>query len=161
MSAVISSCGQYRYWLERDLQLTGDVWGILGVNPSKADGTRDDASTRKFNGFGLRNGCRRYVLANPFAYRATAVKELARVIDPMGPENNSYLLRLIEEVDVIVPCWGDRGKIPKQLWANLNHLRALVLHSGKPVKIFGLTKSCDPMHPLMLGYATPMIDWKS
>lgn len=159
MSAIFSECGKYRYWLEREVQLTGDVWGILGVNPSTAGAEVEDQSTKKFMGFAQRNGCRRYVLANPFAYRATNVKELAAVADPMGPENWRYLIRLVQEVDVIVPCWGDRGKLPKKLWANLDHLRAMVRHIGKDVRIFGLTKSGDPMHPLMLGYSTPMIAW--
>ena len=33
--------------------------------------------------------------------------------------------------------------------------------SGKPLLCFGLTKSRDPKHPLMLGYDTPLIEWRA
>jgi hypothetical protein len=40
-------------------------------------------------------------------------------------------------------------------------LMQVLLASGKPVLHFGTTKSGDPLHPQMLGYATPLIPWAS
>ena len=31
--------------------------------------------------------------------------------------------------------------------------------SGKPIKVFGLSKSGDPLHPLRLPYTTNLVDW--
>ncbi len=47
MTAVLSPCSLYRYRLERDVQLAGQVFAYFGINPSTADATLDDATVRK------------------------------------------------------------------------------------------------------------------
>lgn len=159
MSTIISPCGTYRYRLEREITEIGSVFGFFGVNPSTADAEFEDATTRKWAGFCRVNGARRYIAGNPFAFRATNVKELASVNDPIGPDNANHIAQIIQDCDVLVPCWGSRDKLPKQLHHHLVRLKLTLLESGKPVKIFGLTASNDPMHPLMLAYNTPLIIW--
>lgn len=159
--AVISPCGRYRYRLERDVMpYRGHVVAFFGVNPSTADALAEDATTRKWAGFCRKNGWRRYIAGNPFAFRATNVKELAGMSDPMGPDNFRHIMQIIADADILVPCWGSRNKIPKELHHHLLRLKRVILDSGKPVRIFGLTKSGDPMHPLMLGYDTPLVEWR-
>lgn len=161
MSAVISGCGRYRYRLARNVQGTrGIVFGYFGVNPSTADAELDDQTILKWKGFTRRNNGHRFIVGNPFALRATDVRELARVADPIGAENYGHLLQIIAEADVLVPCWGNRSKVPSKLHPQFDEVTALIFKSGKPVKIFGLTKSGDPKHPLMLAYDTPLIDWE-
>ncbi len=159
VSAVISDCGLYRYRLDRDVQFEGIVFAFFGVNGSKATADIEDQTTRKWFGFTLRNGGRKYIAGNPFGYRATDVRELAKAGDPVGPENARYLTEIISEADVLVPCWGNSSKVPERLRYHFAELRNLLIQSGKPVRIFGLTKSGDPLHPLMLGYDTPLIEW--
>ena len=158
-SAVISTCGLFRYRLDRPVALKGLVFAFFGVNGSTATGTEEDQTTRKWFGFTSRNGGSRYIAGNPFALRATDVKELARAADPVGPENARYLAEIIAEADVLVPCWGNRGKVPKHLRGHFDRLRNQLFESGKPVKIFGQTKGGDPLHPLFLGYDTPLVPW--
>lgn len=158
-SAVISPCGTWRYRLDREVQPSGVVFAYFGVNGSTATGDEEDQTTRKWFGFTLRNGGSRYIAANPFAYRATDVRELACAVDPVGPDNARYLAEIIAEADVLVPCWGSRAKLPPRLRAHLDRLLRQLRASGKPVKTFGLTASGDPKHPLMLGYATALIDF--
>ena len=160
MSAIISGCGQYRYRLERDIQMDGIVVAFFGVNPSKADAHVEDTTTRKWAGFCRVMGAKRYIAGNLFAYRSTDVKVLTTICDPIGHDNDVHIDNIIADADVIVPCWGNRSKIPKALRWRLDYLTARLFASGKPVKIFGLTASGDPMHPLMLGYSTPIIDWR-
>ncbi len=119
----------------------------------------DDPTSRKWIGFTKVYGGRRYIAINPFAYRSKDVRILAHVADPVGPENAAYIARAIALADVLVPCWGSREKIPRTLWPYLDDLLSRFLHSGKPVKTFGLTRSGDPKHPLMLSYSTPLVDW--
>ena len=61
---------------------------------------------------------------------------------------------------MLVPCWGDRGKVPKSMHNDLDRMRAWLVtmaqDTGKRVACFGLTKGGDPMHPLMLAYSTPL-----
>lgn len=157
-SAVISRCGLYRYRLERDGPGEGQTVVIM-VNPSTADGERDDATIRKLKGFGARNGWGRIIVGNLFAYRATDVRELATVDDPIGPENDDELRRICYGAKQVIVAWGPVGKVPRRLrdrwravWANVSCYPP-VLSIGEPAK-------CGhPKHPLMLAYDTPIIPW--
>lgn len=174
MSAIISPCGQYRYRLERASlaplpevivgddafhPLAGKVLAFFGVNPSTASADIDDATVRKWIGFCRRWGVQRFLVGNVFAYRATDVRELASVADPFGDEVGDHTTDLINEADILVPCWGCTDKVPPKLQFAFDVLMDALVSSGKPVKHFGLTKAGDPKHPLMLGYSTELQDW--
>ncbi|MBR8279747.1 DUF1643 domain-containing protein [Burkholderia vietnamiensis] len=161
MSAIISQCGKFRYRLERDVQMDGLTFAYFGINPSTADATLDDATVRKWIGFTKVNGGRRFIVGNVSAYRATDVKELADVL--ITPDqwraNLDQIGRIIEDANVLIPCWGNRSKAPKHMRNDFDTVLAMLQTSGKPVKHFGLTQSGDPKHPLMLGYDTKLIEW--
>lgn len=159
MTAVISPCELFRYRLDREVQERGIVAAFFGVNGSTAGPIEEDQTTRKWSGFSMRNGFRRYIAGNPFAFRARDVRRLAQVADPVGLENARYLAEIITEADVLIPCWGDRNKVPKTLRHRFDQLMEQLLASGKPVLIFGLTKGGDPKHPLTLDYRTPLVPW--
>lgn len=175
MSAIISECGKYRYRLERDrLQplaeciidhdnfhpLTGKTVAFFGVNPSTADASADDATVRKWIGFCRRWGVSRFIVGNVFSYRATDVRELANVPFQQGPQHFAHLEKIIEDADVLVPCWGNSDKVPKALRNQIDMMIDWLHRTGKPVMHFGLTASGDPKHPLMLGYDTPLTPLK-
>jgi hypothetical protein len=162
MSAVLSECGHYRYRLDRCLGMfDGPVYAFFGINPSTADASLDDATVRKWKGFVSRWGGSRFIVGNVFAYRATDVRELAKVAAPIGPLNDRYINDICEEADIMVPCWGDRGKLPKHLRRDVDWCLEFISDRGKPVMTFGLSKGGDPMHPLMLGYDTPLVEWRA
>jgi hypothetical protein len=161
VSAILSECGTYRYQLERRIEnapLPRCV-AYIGVNPSTADATLDDATVRKWRGFTTRYGGSHFVVGNLFAFRATDVRQLAAARDPVGPENDKHLGLIIEHADVVVPCWGPRTKVPRALRYRFDEVEGLLRESGKPIKTFGLSKHGDPLHPLMLAYSTPLADW--
>lgn len=160
MSAILSSCGKYRYRLDRAVRPDGKVFAYFGVNCSTADADIDDHTVRKWIGFTQRNGGSRFIVGNPFAFRSTDVKNLQHCSDPIGPDNDRYIGEIIKEADVLVPCWGSRFKVPKELRICFDLLLDRLIRSGKPVMTFGLTKHGDPKHPLMLGYSTELIPWK-
>jgi hypothetical protein len=160
LSAIFSTCGTWRYRLDRDCGLLGSlVYAYFGVNCSKAGSEKNDQTVGKWIGFTTRNDGHRLIVGNPFTYVATDVRDLAGAADPIGPENDRYLAEIIAEADVLVPCWGNRNKLPPRLRPRLDWLRDLIFAAGKPVKILGLTASGDPKHPLMLGYDTPLVEW--
>lgn len=159
MSAIISPCGLYRYRLERTVGMEGPVYAFFGVNPSTADASLDDATVRKWIGFTKRWGGSRFIVGNVFAYRATDVKALAGVEDPFGADIGDHVTYIINEADILVPCWGDSAKVPPKLQFAFDVLMDALVSSGKPVMHFGLTKGGDPKHPLMLGYATKLTPW--
>ena len=160
MTAIISACCGYRYRLEREIRPQGIVVAFFGVNPSCADASVRDHTDLKWTGFAHRWGARKYIAGNPFAWRSRNVIDLVAVVDPIGPDNDYHLEQIIADADLLVPCWGDRGKLPKALRPRLDALTDMLLASDKPAKVFGLTSKGDPRHPLMLGYDTQLIEWK-
>ncbi len=161
MTAVLSDCLRYRYRLERTLNgggLLGTV-AFIGVNPSTADASLDDATVRKWKGFAHRWGYDHIVVGNLFAWRSTDVKALAAAEDPVGPDNDQHLAALLTGADLIVPCWGNASKLPPRLRPRIDQVKALLQATQTPIAVLGLTGSQDPKHPLMLGYATPLVPW--
>lgn len=159
MSAVISECGRYRQRLDRVVDLPGGpVYAFFGVNGSTAGPEENDATVRKWVGFTKRLGGFRFIVGNVFDLRAKDVRELARQL-PVTFANARHLNEIIAEADVLVPCWGNRAKVPRHLHHHIDALRDLLFASGKPVRVWGFTASGDPLHPLMLGYDTPLVDW--
>jgi hypothetical protein len=158
-TAIVSRCGTWRYRLDRQVQPHGQVFAYFGVNGSTATARVDDHTVRKWIGFTERNGGSRFIVGNAFAFRATDVRELAQASDPVGPRNKIHLANIIAEADILVPCWGSRAKLPGRLHGQLDALREQILASGKPVRIWGLSQSGDPLHPLTLAYSLPLVEW--
>lgn len=152
----MSACGSYRYRLERGSGETATA--IVMVNPSTADATQDDATIRKLRGFGERNGWGRIIVGNLFAYRATDVRELARVADPVGPANDDYLAHIVRHADRVVVAWGPLAKLPSPLRGRWRQVCRLF--GPRPVFSIGVSANDgQPKHPLMLPYDSPLIPW--
>lgn len=165
--AIFSACGNYRHRLDFKVQETGCVALLCGVNPSVAgkllpDGSRvTDHTVAKWHGFGERNEWARGIVVNALDRIATQVRVLAALGDAaVSADNLDYVDAAIAQADILVPCWGDRAKLPKQLRFHLDRMLARMRASGKPIKTFGFTKGGDPKHPLMLGYETPIVNWE-
>lgn len=158
-AAILSPCGLYRYRLDRQIADTGPVYAFFGINPSTADADTDDHTVRKWIGFCRKWGASRFIVGNVFAYRSTDVAALANIRDPHGEDIGDHITDIISEADVLVPCWGRTSKVPPELREFFDILLDALTSSGKPVKCFGLTKDGDPLHPLMLSYDTPLINW--
>ncbi|WAC72109.1 DUF1643 domain-containing protein [Roseateles sp. SL47] len=159
MSAIISPCGLFRFELEREVQEHGIVAALFGVNPSTADATTNDHTIRKDLGFARVHGWSRIIKGNVFPFRATDVNELRRVADHRLEENAEHLRAIAAKADILVPCWGRRTKLPKELRPQLAVTLELLRATGKPIFTFGFTACGEPVHPLMLGYDTPLTAW--
>ena len=160
MTAVISPCGKYRYRLERTIAMEGPAYAYFGINPSTADASINDATVRKWIGFTKVFGGSRLIVGNVFAYRATDVSDLVNDPQPaFSLENQRHLRQIAADADVLVPCWGNKSKAPKELRHHFDNVLHLLRQTGKPIKHFGLTKNGDPKHPLMLGYDVPLQPW--
>jgi len=157
--AIISDCGKYRYRLEREGVGLGST-AIIMVNPSTADAEQDDATIRKLKGFGERNEWGRIIVGNLFAYRATDVRELGKVSDPVGPENDDHLKDMLMHADRVVFAWGPVSKQPKYnrfRWAVVD---AFAKGFGHHALSIGPGAKCGhPKHPLMLAYDNPIVPW--
>lgn len=161
MSAIISPCGKYRYRLEREGHGPGAT-AIIMVNPSTADASQDDATIRKLRGFGATHHWGRLIIGNLFAYRATDVRELGKVADPIGPENDDHLIRILAECDQVVVAWGPVAKQPRNQRNRFQNVLSLINGAClEPMSIGEPAKCGHPCHPLMLPYARTLQPWKA
>ncbi len=151
MGAVFSADGVYRYHLDRiiDSVGSGEMLFVM-LNPSTADEVEDDPTIRRCKGFTKREGLGKLAVVNLYAYRATDPKELKRVSDPIGPENDAWLERASEEADITVAAWGANADLFRSTQVKK------LLHNPKHL---GLTKAGYPRHPLYLKSDTELTDW--
>ena len=154
--ALISDCGNYRYWLKRPCEFEHPERGtalFVMLNPSTADADIDDPTIRRCRGFAKRWGCNGLVVANLYALRATSPKDLSAASDPIGPENNWRLRGILREYETVVCAWGANARKDRVDWfvkqlAPLNSLMCL-----------GTTKSGAPRHPLYIKADQKLIPW--
>lgn len=159
MTAVFSPCRQYRYRLSRQFGMGDRTVAFVGVNPSIADEAINDATIRKMCGFAMRWGFDRIEVVNLFAWRSTDVHQLARVADPIGPENDIHIVNALADANRTVVCWGSLHKLPLRLCDRVLQVREIVAAAGVDVCQLGTTKNGDPRHPLMLSYKTELEPW--
>ena len=157
-SAVISPCGLYRYRLERHFG-SGKTACVVMVNPSTADADEDDATIRKLRGFAERAGIGRVIVVNLFAYRATDVKRLRKVSDPIGLLNEVHVTNAIEDADILIAAWGPLSKQPARYRSQWQMVQRHAQRLGKPLHAIGTAKCGHPRHPLMTPYSQPIQLW--
>lgn len=160
MSAIISPCGTWRYRLERNVLPEGAVGMFCWVNPSTADGQIDDASSRKGIGFATRLAWSRYILVNPFAFRAKDINDLRTAHDPIGPDNDRHIEQAMRDADVHVVGWGSLSKLPESLRGRWKDIVRIADRVGCKLHCIGTCSDGHPRHPLMTGYDTPMTEWR-
>jgi hypothetical protein len=147
-AAEISPCGRYRYALGRRWGDGGTV-AFLMLNPSTADASKDDATSRRCISFARGWGYGGLVLANLYAFRATKPADLWKAADPIGPDNDGHLTRVAAGCDRIVAAWGAHAR-PGRIAA------VLALPGMDRLAALALTKNGQPRHPLYLrGDLTP------
>ena len=140
--ANISKDKIYRYTLSRTWDSTKPTVLFIGLNPSIADENIDDPTITRCINFAKDWGYGTLLMANLFAFRSTYPKEIYLIDDPIGKDNDHYLLECVKQSDLIIACWGnngtylDREKIIKELVPNLYCLQK--------------NKNGTPHHPLRL-----------
>lgn len=141
-SALMSSCGQYRYSLTRNWS-DGPRVGWVLLNPSTADGEKDDPTVRRVIGFTHAWGYGGLVVANLYAYRATKPADLWRAQDPVGPGNDAALARIAAGCDLLVAAWGANAR-PDRI------AQVLALPGMGRLHALAVTATGQPRHPLYL-----------
>lgn len=147
--AAVSENKQYRYSLLRlwDIELPRICFVML--NPSTADGEKDDPTIRKCIGFAKKLGYGSLDVVNLYAYRSTDPKELRKIAYPVGPENDKYIQAAIARSYLVVAAWGINATDP----VRVNEVLDLI---GSAMCL-GRTNKGAPRHPLFVPYNTELI----
>jgi len=158
MSAIISSCGQYRYRLTRDphdLYATRGPALFIMLNPSTADAAIDDPTIRRCSSFAKAWDCAGLVVANLYALRATNPSDLWKHADPVGQDNDMHLAALIREHETVVCAWGANARPDR-----VAQVKAMFHRLSRPVCL-GVTAAGAPRHPLYISAGQTLIPWES
>lgn len=150
--AVFDPTRLYRYSLWREWSTNHPQITFIMLNPSTADDQRDDPTIRRCIGFAQawEFGCLEVV--NLFAYRATYPFELLKVADPIGAENDHFLLQAIRRSACTVAAWGVHGTL---FGRSQQVLRLLT--SCPDIHCLGFTKDGHPRHPLYIQGDTRLV----
>ena len=140
--AKFSSDRLYRYLLWRVWDKDKRSALFIGLNPSTADENVDDPTIRRCVDFAMRWGNGGLVMANLFAYRATNPKELKCIVDPIGRDNDDYILSAHKAAGITILAWGNGG-----LYLGRGDDVAKMLLGCARLRI---TRQGQPQHPLYL-----------
>lgn len=135
----------YRYTLWRDWGVPREPYAMfIGLNPSTADEVQDDPTVRRCIGFAKSWGYGSLCMTNIFAFRATFPSVMKAQDDPVGLENDTWLLRCAQEAGVIVAAWGTHGALKNR------GDRVLQLLKDHDIMCLKVTRGGHPEHPLYL-----------
>ena len=143
--AIFDVNGRYRYSLWRSWSTHYPRIVFILLNPSSADEQRNDPTIRRCMGFARAWNFGSMEVVNLFAYRATDYRELFKVSDPIGEENNHFLLQAVERCSTVVLGWGTRGT----LLGRDRQVISLLAHRND-VYCLGIMKDGKPRHPLYI-----------
>ena len=115
---------------------------IIGLNPTRADAVKNNPTINRCIAFAQSWGYGGVCVANLFAFEAITPAELMLAEDPVGPNNDQWLLEIAKVADVVVAAWGNDG----------SHLgRSAVVKRIIPgLHALKVNKSGEPAHPLYL-----------
>lgn len=173
-SADITIDRNHRYTLKRcwDDYADRNTVMFIGLNPSRADEKRDDATIIRCINFAQAWGFGSMYFANLYSYRTPYVKAPIpddKKIEKVGPDAgkewkplmeklnvavgeycNYYLDEMIGESKKVVCAWGSWPFIHQRATEVVKMIR----DHGKEIHIFGQNKDGHPKHPLYLASAS-------
>jgi hypothetical protein len=144
--ATISPCGLYRYALWRVWSTNIKPLLVIGLNPSTADAYKDDQTIRRCINYASDWGMGGLLMGNLFAFRSTCPSGLSSIADPVGPDNDAWLLRMKDAAGMVLAAWGNHGDFRIERTAAVLELFPELYH-------LGLTKNGNPRHPCRLARA--------
>ncbi len=146
-SATFDATGQYRYSLGRCWNGAAPAIAFLMLNPSTADQQQDDPTIRRCIGLAQAWGYGSLEIVNLFAYRTTVPTGLKTVSDPVGADNDRYLLQAAKMAEQVILAWGNWGRLLNRDRAVLDLLQQ---QSISNLYCLALNKSGQPRHPLYM-----------
>lgn len=140
--ARFSDCRAYRYQLWRIWDEGRPYLNVIGLNPSTADETRDDPTIRRCIGYAKRWNYGGLFMTNIFAYRATLPAVMKKQVEPVGSDNDRWLIETAANAGFVLAAWGIHGKHQQR--------DAHVLQLLTNLHCLGTNDDGTPKHPLFL-----------
>jgi len=106
---VLSPCRTYRYTLWREWMGREGYAMFVGLNPSTADERVDDATIRRCVNYAKAWGYGALCMTNLFAFRTVSPVIMKAQPDPVGPDNDGWLVDMAADAGVVIAAWGADG----------------------------------------------------
>ena len=148
--AEFSDCRRYRYalWRRWDWQGYAKQIMFIGLNPSTANESENDATIRRCIQFAKEWGYCGVLVTNVYAWCSTDPRRLKNVSNPTGPDNDKVLSDRQSQAGLIVAAWGNHCPPEREQEV----CRAI----ARTIYCLGCTKDGRPRHPLYLPKTTQL-----
>lgn len=151
---VFSPCRKYRYTLWRRWSQGKSFVQFIGLNPSTADEFVNDATLRRCINFAKSWNYDGVCMTNLFAFRSKNPKVMKAAENPVGAENDKWLLEINRQCALTVAAWGthgaflNRAEAVVRLLLNETTTATATATAAGELKCLGLSKGGHPLHPL-------------
>ena len=159
---MISPCGLYRYHLWRQWG-ADSLWRLLFImlNPSTADALAPDNTIRACIRLAKLLGFHGIDVGNLFALRNKNPAALLTAADPIGPDNDVWLRRLIARSPSPIVAWGRGGRAARLVPPRVVRLQELFAElQAQQVRCYGRNLDGSPRHPLYLPNDARPVRWQ-
>lgn len=141
--AKFSEDRKFRYWLKRQWDNNKPSINFICLNPSKANEEDDDPTVTKCIRQAEMLGFGSIEMTNLFAFVDTNRDTFYDVSDPVGKDNDSYILKTAKKCDKVIIAWGNEGVYKNRAEIVLKMLRKL----DKKIYCLLITQENQPRHP--------------
>jgi hypothetical protein len=153
MGACFDPTGTYRYSLWRSWAGGARLVFIM-LNPSTADAHRNDPTIHRCIRLAQRWGYGSLEVVNLFAYRTPDPRNLKKIPDPIGPENDAYLCMAAARAERVLLAWGNWGSLHQRDCQVLN-----LLPPETDLCCLGVNRTGQPRHPLYVSCQSVPQPW--
>lgn len=153
--AIFSHDERYRFLLWRVWDANRPLWTFGMLNPSTADADVLDPTITRCLYRAMDGGAGGLIVWNLFAWRATDPRDMKAAEDPVGPNNDLYMLLGVRDAARNIVGWGNHG-------SHLNrdrYVRDLLAMTAVEVHALNITSQGQPQHPLYVSAATEPQPW--
>ncbi len=144
----------YRYYLEWSWT-DGPLLTVCMLNPSTATHEILDPTIKGLIKRANMWGYAGISVVNLFAFRSPSPAIMRAASDPVGPDNDAVLIRVIvdlSESNPIVVAWGNHGRFR-------NRDQEVLKLLGNKLQVFGLNANGTPKHPLYVSHSCQLNQW--
>lgn len=137
--AKFSECGKYRYYLLREWDADKPFAQVIGLNPSVADASDDDATISALRRLLEPLGYGGFYMTNLFAWISTNPDDLQSQPNPVG-DNDIWLGAVRTLCQDVIFAWGSFKQAEWRI--------KKVAPRFPDAYVFGMTPHRKPLHPL-------------
>lgn len=144
---------RYRYWLEVIWDARKPPLVACMLNPSTADEVKNDPTVERQCRRATRWDLGGLIVVNVFAFRSTDPQALYDEPDPVGVENDCYIIAASQRVGIggVFLCgWG--GHVEEVMPGRAQEVLGLIRGAGARPTALRVNADGSPGHPLYIGY---------